>query len=300
MTQKTLFSLLLLLAFSTFFNACTEVKDPDNQTSGNIKVSIDETYKPVMEEQLKIFRSRYPDATITAEYKPESECIKDFLEDSTRVVFVTRDLTEEEKKYALSKKIISKSMAMARDAVVFITSKSNPDPKFSIREIREILTGSNKKYQIVFDNKNSSTVRYVTDSLLAGQKLSDNIFATNNCEEVINYVSKNDNAIGVIGVSWIADRKDSVVETFLNNINVAGIQPDNDSIKSYVMPYQAYIGLNEYPCTRNLYFISKETWQGLGTGLVNYLCKDGQLVFKQAKLFPLRVNVLLRESTIKK
>ncbi|MCC7029141.1 MAG: hypothetical protein IT257_02470, partial [Chitinophagaceae bacterium] len=94
--------------------------------------------------------------------------------------------------------------------------------------------------------------------------------------------------------------KDSVVETFLSNINVAGIQPDNDSIESYVMPYQAYIGLKEYPCTRNLYFISKETWQGLGTGLVNYLCKDGQLVFKQAKLFPLKVNVLLRESTIKK
>jgi phosphate transport system substrate-binding protein len=89
------------------------------------------------------------------------------------------------------------------------------------------------------------------------------------------------------------------VEQFLNSINVAGIQPDNDSIKSYVMPYQAYIGLKEYPCTRNLYFITKETWQGLGTGLVNYLCRDGQLVFKQAKMFPLRVNVMLRETTVK-
>lgn len=300
MLKKMLHSLIVLITFSALFSACTEIKDPDNQTSGNIKVSIDETYKPVMEEQLKIFSSRYPEAHITAEYKPESDCIKDFLEDTTRVVFVTRELTEEEKKYALSKKIVSKSMAMARDAVVFITSKNNANPQFSIKEIRDILIGTNKKYQIVFDNKNSSTVRYVTDSILGGQKLSDNIFATSNCEEVINYVAKNDNAIGVIGVSWIADRKDSVVETFLSNINVAGIQPDNDSIKSYVMPYQAYIGLKEYPCTRNLYFISKETWQGLGTGLVNYLCKDGQLVFKQAKLFPLKVNVLLRESTIKK
>ncbi len=290
------FSLLILSVL--YFSSCSEEGDKDNQTSGNIKVSIDETYKPIMEEQLKIFLSRYPDARIKAEYKPESECIKDFLEDTTRVIFVTRELSEEEKQYALTKTIVAKSMPMARDAVVFITSKNNKDPKFSVKELKEILTGVNKKYQIVFDHKNSSTVRYVTDSLIAGQKLSDNIFATNNSEEVINYVSKNDNTIGVIGVSWIADRKDSTVEEFLNIINVAGIQPDNDSIKSYVMPYQAYIGLKEYPCTRNFYFISKETWQGLGTGLVNYLCKDGQLVFKQAKLFPLRANVLLRESKV--
>ncbi|MBK6332031.1 MAG: substrate-binding domain-containing protein [Bacteroidetes bacterium] len=291
-------SIFFLLFQSIFLHSCTEIVVKDNQTSGNIKISIDETYKPVMEEQLKIFQSRYPDAHIIAEYKPESECIKDFLEDTTRVVFVTRELSEEENKYALSKGIVSKSLAMARDAIVFITSKNQKDPQFSIVELKEILTGNNKKYQIVFDNKNSSTVRYVTDSILKGGKLSDNIFAAKNSEDVIQYVAKNDQAIGVIGVSWIADRKDSTVEAFLNIINVAGIQPDNDSIKSYVMPYQAYIGLKEYPCTRNLYFISKETWQGLGTGLVNYLCKDGQLVFKQAKMFPLRVNVLLRESKI--
>ncbi len=287
------------LFFITFFMfSCSEVVVKDTQTAGIIKVSIDETYRPVMEEQLKIFRSRYPDAKIEAEFKGESECIQDFLEDTTRVIFVTRELTEEENKYALSKGIVSKSLAMARDAVAFITSKKNPDPKFSIVELREILTGASTKYQIVFDNKNSSTVRYITDSLIPGKKLSENIFATNNSLEVINYVSKNDNAIGVIGVSWIADHKDSTVEQFLSIVNVAGIQPDNDSIKSFVMPYQAYIGLKEYPCTRNLYFITKETWQGLGTGLVNYLCKDGQLVFKQAKMFPLRVNVLLRESKV--
>jgi phosphate transport system substrate-binding protein len=79
---------------------------------------------------------------------------------------------------------------------------------------------------------------------------------------------------------------------------VAGIWPDNDSIKAFVKPYQAYIGLKEYPCTRNFYFITKESWQGLGTGLVNYLCRDGQIVFRQAKMFPLRVNVMLRETRV--
>lgn len=291
--------LLAMLPF-LFFISCENEKVLDNQTSGSIKVLIDETYKPVMEQQIKIFTSRYPDAKIIAEYKPEAECIKTFLEDSTRVVFVTRDLTNEEKAYGESKKFITKSMPMARDAVAFITSKENSNPVFKIADLRKILLGdsSQKKYQIVFDNQSSSTVRYITDSILKGKKITGNVFATKTSEEVINYVSKNKNAIGIVGVSWVADYSDSTTETFLSKINVAGIWGDTDSSLDYIKPYQAYIGLKEYPCTRNLYFISKETWTGLGTGLVNYLCKDGQLVFKQAKMFPLRVNVLLREANV--
>lgn len=290
-----------MLALSiSFLVSCGEEKVLDNQTSGSIKVLIDETYKPVMEEQIKIFTSRYPDAHILAEYKPEADCIKEFLEDSTRVVFVTRELTDEEKAYGESKKFITKSLPMARDAVAFITSKANSNPVFKLADLRKILMGdsSQKKYQIVFDNKSSSTVRYINDSILKGKTITGNVFATKTSQEVIDYVSKNNNAIGVVGVSWVADHSDSTTETFLSKINVAGIWGDSDSSMDYIRPYQAYIGLKEYPCTRNLYFISKETWTGLGTGLVNYLCKDGQLVFKQAKMFPLRVNVLLRETNV--
>jgi phosphate transport system substrate-binding protein len=191
-------------------------------------------------------------------------------------------------------------MPMARDAVAFITSKENSNPVFKIADLRKILLGDStqKKYQIVFDNQSSSTVRYITDSILYGKKIAGDVFATKTSEEVIDYVSKNKNAIGVVGVSWVADNSDSTTETFLSKINVAGIWGDTDSSLDYIKPYQAYIGLKEYPCTRNFYFISKETWTGLGTGLVNYLCKDGQLVFKQAKMFPLRVNVLLREANV--
>jgi phosphate transport system substrate-binding protein len=302
MNQKIKKYRILLMAILpfTFLNSCENEKVLDNQTSGSIKVLIDETYKPVMEQQIKIFTSRYPDAKIVAEYKPEAECIKTFLEDSTRVVFVTRDLTNEEKAYGESKKFITKSMPMARDAVAFITSKANQNPVFKIADLRKIMLGDStqKKYQIVFDNQASSTVRYITDSILNGKKIAGNVFATKTSEEVINYVSKNNNAIGIVGVSWVADNSDSTTETFLSKINVAGIWGDTDSSLDYIKPYQAYIGLKDYPCTRNLYFISKETWSGLGTGLVNYLCKDGQLVFKQAKMFPLRVNVLLREANV--
>jgi len=297
--NKWLYS-VCLMTFLFCFSACQDKVLLDNETSGNITISVDESYKPVMEQQLKVFLSRFPNAHIKAEYKPEADCFKDFFEDTTRLIFVTRELSEEEKKYCAAKQIFTKSMAMASDAVAFITSKNNKTPDFTLKQIREILTGTSldKTYQIVFDNMNSSTVRYMNDSIIKGAKLSSNIFATKSSEEVIDYIAKNDNAIGVLGVNWVADARDSTTESFLQKVQVAGIMPDNDSTKSYVKPYQAYIGLKEYPCTRNFYFISKETWQGLGTGFVNYLCRDGQLVFKQAKFFPLRVNVMLRKAKV--
>ncbi|HPI53646.1 MAG TPA: substrate-binding domain-containing protein [Chitinophagaceae bacterium] len=299
MSNTKYFFLVIVTTFLiNLLSSCDDYTPKDNQTSGTIKVSIDETYKPVMEEQLKIFMSRYPNAHIIAEYKPEASCIKDFLEDTTRVIFVTRELSAEEKKYCDSKQIYVKSLPIARDAIAFITSTDFVNPNFKYNELCDILSGSaaNRDLQVVFDNNASSTVRFVLDSMLHGKALAKNTFATKTSEEVINYISTNDKAIGVIGVSWVADHSDSTTETFLQKVKVAGVWPNGDSAMDYVRPYQAYIGLKSYPCTRNLYFISKESWTGLGTGLVNYLCRDGQLVFKQAKMFPLQVNVLLRET----
>ncbi|MEZ5047221.1 MAG: substrate-binding domain-containing protein [Chitinophagaceae bacterium] len=290
-----LFTVISAIIF--FLPSCVEDKIPDNQTSGHIKISVDESYKPIMEEQLKIFLAQNPNAIIDVEYKPEAECFNDFLEDSTRVIFVTRELNQEEKKYCESKQIVPKSLAMARDAVCFITSTANNDLKLSIPELKNILKGTDQRFQIVFDNQASSSARYIKDSLIPNESLSSNVFAAKTSEEVIQYVSENKKSIGVIGVNWVSDHSDTATQTFLEKVHIIPIKPDADSATKYVKPYQAYIGLKTYPLTRNFYFISKETWQGLGTGLVNYLCRNGQLVFKQSKLFPLRVNVFLREAS---
>lgn len=291
------FIYLVFLTLSAFIFSCNETADKDNQTSGSIKISVDESYRPIMEEQIKIFQGRFPNARILVEYKPEAECFKDFFEDTTRLIFVTRELSTEEKKYCESKQIPVKSLSVARDAVAFISAADNPKPQFEVKEISDILMGTSKSsYQVVFDNKASSTVRFINDSLLKGKSMSSNIFAANNSEEVINYVANNKNAIGVIGVSWLADHTDSTTESFLSKVQIAGFYVD--SMNKYVKPYQAYIGLKAYPFTREFFFISKESWQGLGTGFVNYLCRDGQLVFHKSRMFPVRSNVYLREANV--
>jgi phosphate transport system substrate-binding protein len=275
------------------------VKQPtDTLSSGNIKISVDETYKPIIEEQLKVFDSSFPEANITVEYKPEADCIKDFLNDTTRLILVTRELSADEKKVLENKKVVPTSLAIAKDAVAVIVNNNSADTVLSVSQVKGILTGIYKtKYTVVFDNQGSSTLRYVMDSLLPGQKLGANVFAAKSADSVIKYVANNEGAIGFVGVSAVSDFADPEGLAFIKDVKVVSIL--NDSLQKTYRPYQGYIAPNWYPLTRNLYFIHRETYFGLGTGFANFLARErGQLIFKQARLFPLRSNIIFREAAV--
>lgn len=292
--------ILLISAALIFITSCgDEAKGPtDTLTSGNISISVDETFKPIIEEELKVFDNSFPEANIKTTYKPEAECIKDFLNDTTRLILVTRDLSAEEKNFLAEKKIVPTSLAVAKDAVAIILNNGASDSLFSIGQIKSILTGKfERKYTVVFDNQGSSTLRYIQDSLLKGAELGANVFGAKGNDSVIDYVSKNPEAIGFVGVSYVSDYSDPEGLAFISKVRVASIF--NDKLGKTYKPYQAYIAPNWYPLTRKLFYINKETYPGLGTGFANFLAKDrGQLIFKQARLFPLRSDVIFREASV--
>jgi phosphate transport system substrate-binding protein len=292
---------ILVLLIAVIFSSCGEEKKDgptDTTTSGTIDIAVDETYRPIIEEQLKVFDSSYPDANIKAQYKPESECIRDFMAGKVKLVLVTRDLLESEKQQLLNNKVVSTSLPVAKDAVAIILNKAATDTTMSMSKLKGILTGQyTKKYTVVFDNQGSSTVRYVLDSIIPGEKLGANVFAAKSNEDVIKYIEKNEDAIGFVGVSFVSDMEDPEGMAFINNVRVVTMY--NDTLQKYYQPYQAYIAPNWYPLTRKLYYIHSQTYPGLAAGFANFLSKDrGQLIFKQARLFPLRSNIIFREAAV--
>src|SRR3978361_2128272 len=70
--------------------------DIDTPNSGKIYISVDESFKPVIDSQIQVFEALYPGTKIIAYYKPEAECFKDLLKDSTRMIIVTRGLSDKE------------------------------------------------------------------------------------------------------------------------------------------------------------------------------------------------------------
>ena len=287
-----------------FFTGCHENKrtDIDTVDSGTIHISVDESFKPVIDSEIMVFEALHPNAKIIAEYKPEAECFKDLMKDSTRLIIVTRGLSPEEEKYYEQKNSFLPSWTkIANDAVAVIVNNEASDSIFLMSEIRGILTGTTGDQQkAVFDGLSGTSIaRYAVDSILQGKPLNtEKVFAEKSSHDVIDYVSKNKNVIGFVGVSWIGNPEDSTQLSFLTKVKIASVEC-NCPEKTFVKPYQANIMTKRYPLVRGLYYILKENYQGLGSGFTNFLAdENGQLIFRRAYLGPAKINFTIRTATI--
>ncbi len=110
--------------------------------------------------------------------------------------------------------------------------------------------------------------------------------AARSSEGVIDYVSKNPGVIGFIGVSWIGNPEDTSQMSFLKKVRVASLE-STDMPEAYVKAYQANIYIKRYPMVRDLVYILKENYKGLGTAFANFMSGEiGQMIFKRAYLVP--------------
>jgi phosphate transport system substrate-binding protein len=275
-------------------------KYTDNPTSGKIKVSADETFKPILDAEIDVFQAIYKNATIEAAYMTETDALNDLIRDSVRLIIASRPLTKEEHAFFNGKKFFPKELKIAIDGIALITNKENPDTLMSVNTFRKILLGQIntwsqvnpksklKETSVIFDNLNSSTVRFMLDSVCDGGKISDKHAALQSNTDVINFVAKNKNAIGVIGVSWVSDKDDSTMLSFLKKVNVVALSSDSIATRanSY-QPYQAYIAKGYYPFTRNIYVINSEPRVGLATGLASFLASErGQRIILKTGILP--------------
>jgi len=274
----------------------------ETPTSGTIHISVDESFKPVIDSQIKVFESSFPNARIMVEYKSESACLRDLYEDSTRLIIITRGLNpKEESWFEDSLKARANFGILAYDAVALIVNKKSKDTTMSVADVQALLEGNDKlKREVVMDGVTAtSTVRFAMDSILKGKPLGKNVVAAHSSPQVISYVSNHENAVGFIGVSWIGDEEDSTQLGFLKEVKVVAIQCDRCLEKPYTWPNQYNIYYSRYPLVRGLYYILKENFSGVGNNFVNFLeFERGQLIFKRAYLVPAKMNFDIRNVQI--
>ena len=275
--------------------------DLDTTSNGVLHISVDESFKPVIDSQIQVFEALNPNAKIIADYKTEAACLENFKTDSTRMIIVTRGLSPEEEQYYKKKfYVYPKWTKVANDGLAIIINNSDTDSLFTMDKIRGILSGTTgDKQNAVFDGlEGSSGFRYAQDSILKGKPIDmTRVFGEKSSEDVIKYVEKNKNVIGFVGVSWIGNAEDTTQLSFLSKVKIASVLcdcPDN----AYVKPYQANIMTRRYPMVRGLYYISKENYSGLATGFSNFLESErGQLIFRRAYLGPGTMNFTIRSTT---
>jgi phosphate transport system substrate-binding protein len=283
--------LVIALIFFTA-SSCGDNNDFDTREEyfrGTIHISCDESFRPVIDAQVAVYQSSYPDAKIIVHYKPEADCLRDMLVDSIRMVIATRGFTKgEQAKIIDSLGIGPEMLTVAHDAIAVIVHPQAKDSFFTMQQVRDLLTGKNKGNVIpVFDGVSAtSTVRFMLDSVLKGAQLDTTVTAARSSEGVIDYVSRTPNAVGFIGVSWVGNREDTAQQSFLRKVKIARIE-STDSANAFVQPVQYLIYTRSYPMVRDLVYVLKEKRTGLGKGFANFLRSErGQLIFRRSYLQP--------------
>lgn len=295
-----------LIGFVLIFYGCgsndTAATASDTRDAGTIHISADESFKPVIDSQIGVFESSYPNANIIVHYKPEAEALKDFLVDSIRMVITTRGFSDrEENLIADSLKVDPSKMTVAFDAIAVIVHPNATDSLFTMSELKDILSGKSTRNKVpVFDGlQATSTVRFVLDSVLRGDTLGDHVVAAESSQGVIDYVAKNPNAMGFIGVSWVGNNQDSLQLSFLERVKMAHIE-SVDNPGGYILPVQANIYAQRYPMIRDLVYVLKERHNGLAHGFASFLSGErGQLIFRRAYLVPAQLRLNVRPTSLR-
>ncbi|MCX6181116.1 MAG: substrate-binding domain-containing protein [Bacteroidetes bacterium] len=286
------FFLLTLLACNE------EVSKPlDNPTQGEISISVDDSFTPIIEAELYAFHSFYKYAKINARYKPEGEAIKDLLNDSAHLIVMSRELNKKELQYFESIKLHPSTLQIAYDALAVIVHPDNSDAALSMNQMKDIVSGqktnwnqlnaksSSGEIEVVFDHKSSGNARLIQETFLGTVTFPKNCFAANSNREVVDYVAANKGAIGFIGFNWISDRDDTLMLGLLKKIKVVALSAAET--KEYYIPCQDYIKQGVYPLCRKVYIVNREARAGLGTGFAAFVAGDkGQRIILKSGLVP--------------
>jgi phosphate transport system substrate-binding protein len=278
----------------------------ETPTSGNIKIFIDESFQPLLETEIYTFTHIYNYAKITPVYKPEVDIINDFMNDSVKVIATSRKLTEDQIKYLRDTNIIARTTTLANDALALVTNKENQDTLIKYESVKDIFLGKITSWKdidpksrltdisVIFDNTKSGNIRYFKERFDISDKLPSNFFAVKSNADVIDYVSKNKNALGIVSVNWIIDKDDSVSRSFSRKVNTLAISQPYLTDDAYYRPDQAWIYDKTYPFVREIYLISRETFKGLGSGFIQWACAEaGQRIVLKAGLVPATMPIRL-------
>ena len=284
-------SFVFLFLVSILLVACNQTnksKDVETILKGSASIFVDETLTPIIEDQVAVFENKY-EAKIKIISKSESETVNSLFNEKGAIAILSRTLTTQERKIFEQRKINPKITVFATDAIAFIANKSNKNTDVSLKDVIDFMQGKRVASikGLVFDNLNSSTVRYMSSLAGISAISQKGIFSFKTNDQVIKHVSENEGLIGVVGVNWLSQPKPAM-QKFVNNLNLLRVKGLRGN--EYFLPTQNNIAEKKYPLARDLYIINCQGYSGLGMGFASFVGGDiGQRIILKSGLLPVRI-----------
>ncbi len=306
-----------LILSAGLFAGCQKQKSKDGRTdtysSGAIKFASDESFSPIIEDEKQIFEMIYNQAKVTPVYTNESDGMNMLLKGKVCLMITARDFKKSEYKNLKDRRFMPRAIKLGYDGLALIVNKANNDTCISVKDIAKILNGKATKWSdiypgskrgdiiLVFDNKKSSAVHFAEDSILGGKPItSPNVVATNKSTDVVSYVEKNPNAIGIIGSNWLNDQGDSTNLTFNKKIHLMSVsKKDHATPMNSWKPYQYYLYNGNYPLIRTIYALLNDPINGLPWGFAQFIhSPKGQMIILKSGLLPVQGDITIRDVNV--
>ncbi|MGE6221798.1 PstS family phosphate ABC transporter substrate-binding protein [Nubsella zeaxanthinifaciens] len=295
--MRKVWSLALVLVFAFTCFSCRRKTDKDKvsetRTSGNTTILVDETYARILDDQIEVFKSDYPDATVNVVVGNENEILPKFREGKIKMLILSRMLKPAEESFYKQKNSPIYTDRFAIDGLALIVNKNVPDSTITVEEAYNVMRGtSTSGKKLVFDNAYSSTIRYFIDSAGIKELPKQGVYTLKTTDDVIKYVADNKGYIGVIGVSWLLKNVKGS-SAYLSEVKTLAVKnlPNKKGGDAYYQPTQSNLINGKYPFLRNVYVINAEGTNGLGTGFANWLLSQrGQLIVLKSGLGPHKIT----------
>lgn len=316
--MKRISYVLVGLALSAcLFVSCGEQKRKDGRTdtnsSGAISFASDESFSPIVDELKSVFEMSCPNAKVTPIYTSEVDGVNMLLKKKVMLTITARKFTQKEYDYLKGTDQLPEAVPVAYDGMALICNNNNLDSCITVNDVKRILSGKVTKWSdvnkgsklgdiwVCFDNKKSSAVSFCVDSILGGKTIDNpNIFAAKNSKDVIEYVARTPNAIGIIGSNWLNDKRDSTNTTWNKSITVMSVSKlDKATPMNSWKPYQAWLLNGRYPFVRTIYALLNDPKRGLPWGFAHFIeSPRGQLIIFKSGLLPTRGEIAIRDVNV--
>ena len=299
------FKVKYLLFVSAFIlQACGQNEEKATQKkettlTGSTILAVDESFQPIVDEEAYVFEHLNTQAKLNMVYKPENNIIGLLMNDSVRLAILSRELNANEQKVIKGRNLTAETSRFAIDAVALIVNTASSDTLITVTQLKDMLTGkSASDLNLVFDNPNSSLVRFLKDLANTSELKAKNVYALKSNKEVIKYVATHQNSIGITGFSWLNDPDEDYADAVAKT-KIVGVKDDSKEGSGYIKPSQQTLALKKYPLTRNLYIINCTGKMGLGTGFAYFMLGEtGQRIILRSGILPNEIPG--REINIKK
>ena len=316
--MKNISYIFVGLALSAcLFASCGQQKRKDGRTdtnsSGVISFASDESFSPIIDELKAVFEMQCPNAIVKPIYTGEVDGVNMLLKNKVMLTITARNFTKKEYDDLKGTDELPEAIPLAYDGMALICNTKNLDSCITVNNVKRILTGEATKWSdinegsklgeiwVCFDNKRSSTVSFCVDSILGGKTIDNpNIFAAKTSKEVIDYVERTPNAIGIIGSNWLNDKRDSTNTTWNKAIRVMSISKlDKATPMNSWKPYQAWLLNGRYPFVRTIYALLNDPKRGLPWGFAHFIEQPrGQMIVFKAGLLPTRGEIAIRDVNV--